>query len=109
MPSFVRPAAWLRQLFTQSRTESSSPSRVSPDVSLVQPYDGSGWGIQDPSQWGVSAKPGVGASGVATVLVVGENELGRLLSLGGDNEAGVNPNAWWNVLPRVISSVENSS
>lgn len=98
MPSFVRPAAWLRQLFTQSRTEHSNPSRVSAEVSLIQPYDGSGWGIEDPQQWAYSVNTGVsaGAAGTATLVTVGENEIFRLLSLAGENLAGTDPGGWWN-------------
>jgi len=43
MSGFTRPAPWLRQLFTSSRTGSQSPANRSDDVSLIQPYDGGGY------------------------------------------------------------------
>ncbi len=82
MTSFVRPAAWLRQLFIQSRTEHVNPSRVSDDVSLVQPYDGSGWGIPDPANWAREATSGVGISATTTIYTVPVNRVARILAVG---------------------------
>ena len=81
MSKFVRPAAWLRQLFTQSRTEYVNPSTVSQDVSLVQPYDGSGWGIPDPGQMIKQADSGTGSPISVVVYTVPVNRIARLLGL----------------------------
>jgi len=94
---FVRPAKWLRQIFTQSRTEASNPSRVSNDVSLVQPYDGGGWGMQEPDSWGIRSVGAVAAAGAVVVITVPAGQIFRLLSLGASHVAGVQPSAWFNV------------
>lgn len=50
MSQFSRRARWLTQLFTQSVAPAKQdPSQLSDDVSLVQPYDGSGWAIEQTS------------------------------------------------------------
>jgi len=91
MSSFVRPADWLRQLFTQSRTEPSNPSRVSEDVSLVQPFDGSGWGMVMPDQI-VSETPNpAAASGVLLLRTTGKRNIGRILAASVELFAGVTP------------------
>jgi len=79
--SFVRPAAWLRQLFTQSRTESSNPSVLSNDVSLVQPYDGGGIVIPDPANLVHTVDSAVGAATGTTILTTGANEIIRVYSV----------------------------
>lgn len=48
MSQFSRRARWLNDLFPASvLPQSKDPARVTDDVSLVQPYDGSGWGIPE--------------------------------------------------------------
>ena len=81
MSRFVRPAAWLRQLFTQSSNQYVNPSQVSNDVSLVQPYDGSGWGLPDPGQMIKQATSGVGSPTEILVYTVPANRIARLLAL----------------------------
>lgn len=80
MPQFVRPAAWLRQLFTQSRTEHSNPARVSPDVSLTQPYDGGGWGMEDPGMWIVAKTSAVGIDTTTVIHTVGSKNICRIMA-----------------------------
>jgi len=99
MSKFVRPSAWLRQLFTQSQTEHVHPTRVSDDVSLVQPYDGGGMFLSDPSSWGTIVAGGVAAAGVVSVVTVPENQIYRILSVGAVLQAGGAPGtAWWNIV-----------
>lgn len=81
MSQFVRPAAWLRRLFLQSRTKHINPSRVSNEVSLVQAYDGGGWGMVPGTDWGVTVDSAVAAAGSTSILTVGEDEIFRLLGI----------------------------
>jgi len=49
---FSRRARWLNQIFPASVTPTiKDPGSRSDDVSLVQPYDGSGWGIPESGAW----------------------------------------------------------
>lgn len=55
MSQFSRRARWLDILFPQSvAPRTADPGRLSDDVSLVQPYDGGGFGLgaaDDPDWW----------------------------------------------------------
>ena len=97
MSEFVRPADWLRQLFTPSRTEWITPNRVAGEVSLVQPYDGGGFPLYDPAQWGASVTSIVGASGLTTVLTVPTNRICRILAASVILAAAAAPSTYWSV------------
>ena len=60
MTQFSRRARWLNALFPQSVAPANpDPALRSDDVSLVQTYDGGGWGIVEPSfpaEWDVDAE-----------------------------------------------------
>lgn len=82
MSKFARPASWLRELFTSSRTEFRNPSDLSRDVSLTQPYDGSSWFLADSGMWYMEATSAAGASGHTNIgNVLGENVYARLLAV----------------------------
>jgi len=103
---FSRRATWLTNFFTASQAPASPsfPDSYSRDVSLTQPYDGGGWGLQEPNGWGTSVNPAVAASGTQTVVSTNATEIFRILALAAENLAGVNPNAWWNItLPNAMS------
>lgn len=52
MSQFSRRAKWLNALFPASvAPQLTDPDRVSDDVSLIQSYDGSGWGIPNRNDW----------------------------------------------------------
>jgi len=100
MSKFVRPSAWLRQLFTASRTEHVAPSTVSNDVSLVQPFDGSGWGLPDAGSWFLSVVSAAGAKVETELLVVPANTIVRLLAISASRGAGAAFNAQAQVKPQ---------
>jgi len=85
MSSFVRPAEWLRQLFTQSRTSWTHPSQVSNDVSLVQPYDGGGLSFQ--ARY-FTVAPAAGLTGTAILTTIPANSVFRLLGIEWETTAG---------------------
>jgi len=91
MSNFVRPAAWLRQLYTQSRTEHVHPTRVSDDVSLVGAYDGGGWGFVVPAQWIQTATSLVGVATTTTILSVPADHIVRILAASARLLAGAVP------------------
>lgn len=92
MSEFVRPAPWLERLFTASRTEHLHPNSVDPVVSLVQPYDGSGWGISAPGQWVISQVSEVAqAARSQDIETVPEDQVCRILAASVGLTAGVAP------------------
>jgi len=92
LSQFSRRARWLNQLFTASRApQSQDPNSVSDDVSLVQPYDGSGWGIMDPGQTIVNVQSPLGAVGLTQISAVGRRTIARLLGVGVFHAAGALP------------------
>ena len=81
MSQFSRQATWLRRLFPASVLPTvADPGSVSDDVSLVQPYDGSGWGFPSPSDWCRPTISAVGATGFTLNRVVGPDEVFRILA-----------------------------
>lgn len=78
MSQFSRRARWINQLFPQSKApQVSDPGQLSEDVSLVQPYDGSGWGFQH-----VTARSSI-QTGIGTFVNAFEtddNQIFRFLS-----------------------------
>lgn len=99
MSKFVRPAGWLRHLFTQSQTTQVNPTEVSDDVSLIQPYDGGGFPLFDPGQWGLFVTSLVGAATNTVIIIVPDNKVVRLLGLGTFLAAGTVGTAHFTVLP----------
>lgn len=88
---FVRPAPWLRRLFTPSQTSPVNPTRVSDDVSLTQPYDGSGWPLYDPGQWVILTQSAVGTPKTTVIETVPIDRICRLLAVAVILNAGVAP------------------
>ncbi len=79
MSQFSRRSRWLNFLFPASKApQSSDPGSVSDDVSLVQPYDGSGWGIPESSQWLTRGDSPVGITGDTDILTVPAGSVYRL-------------------------------
>ena len=91
MSLFVRPAPWLRQLFTPAHTPQPNPGTLSEDVSLVQPYDGSGWAIPNPETTVRSFTAPAGAQGNNTILTMGATDVGRILGISVNLNAGAAP------------------
>jgi len=91
MSKFTRAAPWLRHFFTPSKTSPVNPTEVSEDVSLVQPYDGSGWPLQPIGEWMSSVAPVIGATGTETLVTAGEREIVRILAVSIHLAAGVAP------------------
>jgi len=105
MSRFVRPASWLRWLFTSSQTSPVNPVEVSDDVSLVQPFDGGGYPLFDPGQWGLAVASATAASGTTTVLTVPANTICRLLAASVTLNAGVAPSTYFAVVPEGGDSI----
>jgi len=87
MSKFARPASWLRQLFTQSRTGFANPSILSQDVSLTAPFDGGGFPLYDPDMWGKTATSVAEAAGTTAVYTVPANQISRILALSAHKSA----------------------
>jgi len=89
---FARSAKWLTHIFTPSVTPPSRyPDRFTDDVSLVQPYDGGGWGFAPPESWILVHTSAVIAGATETILTVGAEEIFRLIAASAVLEAGVAP------------------
>jgi len=91
MSQFARPAGWLRQLFTQSQTAQPNPTILSNDVSLVQPYDGSGWGLWDPGQWIANVTSATIAADNTAIMTCPVGNIRRILAVSAQVTAGVAP------------------
>jgi len=93
---FSRRARWLNGIFPASEApQIQDPGTRSDDVSLVQPYDGSGWGLnQDPEEWtfqgGNSGTPG--SAGTFILVQVPLGFIFRILAASGRFTVGNNPN-----------------
>jgi len=82
MIPFARSAKWLTELFTPSVVPTTSfPDRYSRDVSLVQPYDGGGWGIPALADWSKNVTTPAGAGAEFEILRVAEQNIYRLLAI----------------------------
>jgi len=88
---FSRPAPWLRQLFTPSHTTQPNPGELSGDVSLVQPYDGSGWPLFDPGEWDIATQSSVAIASTTALVTAGALEVVRILAASVRLDAGVAP------------------
>lgn len=78
MSQFSRRARWINQLFPQSKApQVQDPGLVSDDVSLVQPYDGSGWGFALETQRTLAL---VGPNQFVDAFTVDENEVVRFIT-----------------------------
>ncbi len=70
------------------------PALVSDDVSLVQPYDGGGYGFADPSTFCTrTAIPTAGATGGEIIITTGPDEIFRLMGADVAQIAGARPAA----------------
>lgn len=92
---FARRARWLPFLFTPSVAPTTKyPDQYEDLVSLVQNYDGGGWGIPDPREMALSVVSGAAAATRDTVvLIAGPEEIIRLLAMSGNVGAGAVPTA----------------
>lgn len=91
MSQFSRRAGWLNFLFPASvAPQKRDPGQRSDDVSLVQPYDASGWPIPDPSTWIIRLDSAVGATGDTDILTVPDDSVYRLFSANAFRLLGVN-------------------
>ena len=91
MSNFARPASWLRQLFTQSRTGFVNPSVLSQDVSLTAPFDGGGFPLYDPAMWGKTATSSAAAANTTTIYTVPETAISRILAISARKSLGNTP------------------
>lgn len=92
MSQFSRRARWLNVLFPASvAPQSKDPAVFSNDVSLVQPYDGGGYGLanQDWLDFLGTVTPGV--FGTEIVISTGPDELYRFLAAAVTLVAGAAP------------------
>lgn len=80
MSQFSRRSKWLNNIFPASVSpQIVDPNRVSEDVSLVQPYDASGWAVQDISTYCERSDIQGGITGFVILREVAENQVFRLL------------------------------
>lgn len=81
MSQFSRRARWLNALFPASVAPTvRDPNSRSDDVSLVQPYDASGWPFTEPENW-ITVVDGVaGAISTTDILTVPDGQVYRLLA-----------------------------
>jgi len=103
MSGFVRPADWLRQLFTSSQTGPVNPTSVSDDVSLVQPYDGGGYPLFDPGEWAKQVTSATTAASTTALFTVPETSICRILAASAVNTAGVAPDVHFRVATATAS------
>lgn len=61
---------------------------VSADVSLTQPYDGGGWGIEAPTAWGTLADSAAGVAKTTELLTAGDMEGIRIFACSAIQQAG---------------------
>jgi len=83
LSQFSRRARWLNRLFPASVAPTTTdPAIRSDDVSLVQPYDGSGWGVPNLEDWffGPFLSP-VGITGDTELVAVPEDSVFRVFSI----------------------------
>jgi len=89
VPGFQRRAKWLNFIFPASEAPTvSDPGVRSGDVSLVQQYDGGGFGFQDPASHIIRKVIAVGATGTVDMLETSAEEIFRLVSADVINIAG---------------------
>jgi len=93
MTKFSRSSSWLKGLFTPSQSKFPNPGILSDEVSLVQPYDGSGWPLWDPDQWFLSITSATIAAAATTLLTVPDDFVARILAVSARTTAGVAPSA----------------
>jgi len=105
MIGFARNAPWLRNLFTPSEVPSRYPGTYSPEVNLVQPYDGGGFPLPAVGSWSVAATNAAAAAATISLLVVGAEDLVRLLAVSFFASAGVLPTAHARVVGPVGEAV----
>jgi len=90
MSGFTRPAPWLRRLFTPSQ-RFDEPGILSDDVSLVQPYDGGGYALDQNTIKIISLISNVGAAQNTPLVVPGANQVVRVVCVGVFLMAGASP------------------
>lgn len=98
MSQFSRRARWLNSLFPASvLPQSQDPGEISDDVSLVQNYDGGGWGFPAPDDFIVNSPILDGVTGVHIYFTLPVDEYARLVAMslgfiGGAGATVVYPN-----------------
>lgn len=94
---FVRPAPWLRRLFTPSQTSPVNPTEISEDVSLIQPYDGGGYPLHPVGEYLETTTQTAGAAGNGDLITTGQFELARILCADLLITAGVIPTCFFRI------------
>ena len=95
MSQFSRRARWLNVLFPSSvAPRAQDPGRFSDDVSLIQPYDGGGFGLSaaDDGDWWHFALSAVGAADDFVIFTVPDGFIFRWMAGDASTVAGNNPN-----------------
>jgi len=109
MSGFVRPAEWLRHLFTSSQTGPVNPTEVSDDVSLVQPYDGGGFPLYDPGQWAKEVTSATSAAATTVIFTVPATSICRILAAAAVLSAGVAPDVHFRAVAPTASLAISAS
>lgn len=92
MSRFARRARWLQELFTPSvRPTTSYPDSYSDDISLTQPYDGGGWGMQDPEETIFQVTSVVAAVATTLLFATPLDSIARLIAVSVNANLGVVP------------------
>jgi len=87
---FSRRANWLTHIFTPSvRPTSRFPDRYGDEVSLVQPYDGGGVVIPEPSTTQLQVVSATAAAATTALFTTGRDEVARLYCVHANKQAGV--------------------
>jgi len=82
LSQFSRRARWLNFLFPASvLPQSTDPGLVSDDVSLVQNYDGGGWGFAKPDDFIINSPILDGATGRHIYFTLPVDEYCRLVAM----------------------------
>jgi len=99
LSQFSRRANWLSKLFPASISPTTKdPGQRSDDVSLVQPYDASGWAFQDSNSWAKRTDVLTGATGFSILQVIDLDSIFRLLGMDTITLVDAKPS----ILPSVI-------
>lgn len=75
-------------MFTSSKTGPVNPIEVSDDVSLVQPYDGSGWVMANPAEWFAQQTGAAAAAGSTNLFINDLENVVRILAVSCSLTAG---------------------
>lgn len=95
MARFTRPAPWIQDLFTPSRSQKDDPGIRSDDVSLIQPYDGSGWPLQPVGEWVTNKQLAAATDKSVPFSTLRDDQVSRIIALSCDLLAGANATAFF--------------